>query len=378
MAKVKLARGTQSAYNALQNKDSDTIYVCTNTGNIYLGSTALFESNAYIGSSISGKIVTFTTHGTNGTTSTDTLDLGTFQTAEEVSAAISAAISSTYKPAGTIAKSAIVSGLLVAGNLGNVYNISEAFTVGSGTGEVPASLFTDAAAGNSYPAGTNIVVINTGTTANPVYKFDVLAGFVDLSNYQTKVSGATAGNFAGLDANGDVTDSGYKPGDFKTKQTAYEPAAGTTNGSAGGQYVEQVTQDANGEITVTRKKLPDFTGSGNVGTASSATDAWKTVVHDATLSSGRVLSGNTKTIPAATSSNDGYMTSAQVTKLEGIEAGGEVNVLESVKVSGNALRIDTLDKSVNIETGTTYNATTNKVATMSDISDAALAWIELS
>lgn len=372
MAKVKLARGTQSAYNALASKDSDTIYVCTDTGNLYLGSTVLFESNAYVDSSISGKTVTFTTHGTNGTTGTDTLDLSVFQNADDVAAAIATAISSAYKPAGTIAKSGIVSGLLVANNQGNVYNVSEAFTVGSGTGEVPSSLFTDAAAGNSYPAGTNIVVINTGTTANPVYKFDVLSGFIDLSNYQTLVSGGTSGNFASLNANGQVVDSGSKASDFKTKQTAVTPAAGTATGAAGNQYVEQVTQDANGEITVTRKKLPNFTGSGSVGSASSDADAWKTVVHDASLSSARVLSGNTKSIPAATSSNDGYMTSTQVGKLDGVAAGAQVNVLESVKVSGTALTIT--DKAVNIATGTAYDASTNKIATMSDITDAALEW----
>ena len=371
MAKVKLARGTQAAYNALQSKDADTIYVCTNTGNLYLGSTLLFESSAYIDASISGKTVTFTTHGTNGTTGTDTLDLGSFQTAEEVSAAIASAISSTYKPAGTLSKSAIVSGLLIAGNLGNVYNISEDFTVGSGTGQVPSSLFTDASAGNSYPAGTNIVVINTGTASNPVYKFDVLAGFVDLSNYMTKVSGATSGNFASFDANGNVVDSGNKASDFKTKQTAVTPAAGTTSGSTGGQYVEQVTQNTNGEITVTRKKLP--TGSGNIGTSSTAADAWKTVVHDASLSSTLALSGNTKSIPAATSNNDGYMTKEQVTKLDGIAAGGEVNVLEGVQVSGVDLTIDA-NKKVNIVTGTAYNASTNKIATMQDIVDGEMVW----
>lgn len=125
---------------------------------------------------------------------------------------------------------------------------------------------------------------------------------------------------------------------------------------------------------MTRKKLPNFTGSGTVGSLDTSADAWKTLVHDAALSHNRVLSGNTKTIPAATSSNDGYMTAAQASKLDGIEAGGEVNVLEAVKVSGTALAIDSTDKSVNIETGTAYNATTNKIATMSDISNAALAW----
>ena len=370
MAKVKFSRGSQNSYKNLRVKDGDTIYVCTDTGNIYLGDDLLFEPNAYIESSISGKTVTFKTHGANGTNGSDTLDLSVFQTSAEVQSAISAAISSAYKPAGTIAKSGIVSGLLVEANLGNVYNISEAFTVGSGSGEVPASLFTDAAAGHSYPAGTNIVVVNTGTSSSPLYKFDVLAGFVDLSNYVTKVSGATAGNLAALDANGNVTDSGNKATDFKMKQTAVTPSAGTSNGAAGGQYVEQVTQNENGVVTVTRKKLPNFTGSGSVGTASTAADAWKTVVHDASLSSARVLSGNTKTIPAATPSVDGYMTKDQAAKLAGIEDVGEVNVIEAVKVSGTALPIDA-NKAVNIVTESTYDATTNKIAT---IADAGVDW----
>lgn len=370
MANVNFARGLQAAYNSLSSKDSDTIYVCTDTGNLYLGNTMLFESNAYIDSSITGKIVTFTTHGANGTTGTDTLDLSTFQTAAEVQAAIAASISTVYKPAGGISAQAVqihqrALQYLIEANLGNVYNVSGNFTTTDDFVE---------GTGHSYTAGTNIVIVDVGEAGSPSYKFDVLSSFIDFSGYMELVENATSGNFAGLDANGQVTDSGYKPADFKTKQTAVSPAAGDTNGAAGGQYVEQVTQDTNGEITVTRKKLPDFPGSGNVGSASTSTGAWKTLVHDVSLSSSRVLSGNTKTIPAATSSNDGYMTAAQASKLDGIEAGGEVNVLEAVKVSGNALTIDSTDKSVNIVTGTAYNATTNKIATMSDVSNAALAW----
>lgn len=370
MASVKIARGVQPNYNSMASRDSDTIYVCTDTGNIYLGNTTLFESNAYIDSSITGKIVTFTTHGANGTSGTDTLDLSTFQTADEVQAAITASISAVYRPAGSL-RSAVITNhiaalsILIEENVGNVYNINGNFTTTDDFVE---------GAGNDYPSGTNVVVVNNGTASSPEYKFDVLSSFMDFSGYMELVDDATSGNFAGLDANGQVTDSGYKPADFKTKQTAVTPAASNTSGSAGGQYVEQVTQDTNGEITVTRKKLPNFTGSGSVGSASTSTGAWKTLVHDVSLSSSRVLSGNTKTIPAATSSNDGYMTAAQASKLDGIEASGEANVLEAVKVSGTALTIDSTDKSVNIETGTAYNATTNKIATMSDISDAALAW----
>jgi hypothetical protein len=250
-------------------------------------------------------------------------------------------------------------------HLGYVYNISGSFTTTEDFVE---------GAGHDYPTGTNVVIINIGTSASPSYKFDVLTGLVDFSGYMELVDDATSGNFAGLDTNGQVTDSGYNPANFKTKQTPASGGVGDTNGAAGGQYVEQVTQNDNGEITVTRKKLPDFQGSGSVGSASSSQNAWKILVHDVSLSSGRVLSGNTKTIPAATSQHDGYMTSEQAAKLDSIENGGEENAIESVKVSGSALTIDSADKSVNIETGTAYNATTNKIATMSDISDAALAW----
>lgn len=371
MANVNFARGVQSTYNGMVSRDSDTIYVCTDTGNIYLGNTMLFESNAYIDSSITGKIVTFTTHGANGTTGTDSLDLSTFQTAAEVQAAIAASISTVYRPAGSVSASDITNTAIAHRNylredkLGCVYNVNGSFTTTTDFVE---------GAGNDYPSGTNVVVINNGTAETPSYKFDVLSSFMDFSGYMELVDDATSGNFAGLDADGQVTDSGYKPADFKTKQTAVTPAASNTSGSAGGQYVEQVTQDTNGEITVTRKKLPNFMGSGSLGTESDSDTAWKRLVHDVKLNSNITLSGHLKQIPAATPSNDGYMTAAQASKLDGIEAGGEENVLEAVKVSGTVLTIDSTDKSVNIETGTAYNASTNKIATMSDISAAALAW----
>ena len=43
---------------------------------------------------------------------------------------------------------------------------------------------------------------------------------IDYSGKADKVRGATSGNFAGLDSNGNLTDSGSKASDFKTKQTA--------------------------------------------------------------------------------------------------------------------------------------------------------------
>ncbi len=89
---------------------------------------------------------------------------------------ISAAVSSVYKPAGSVAPSGVTSSLLVAANEGNVYNLSAAMTLDA----TSAALFVDGTAGDIIPAGTNIEVfeVSAGT-----YKFDKMAGFIDLSGY---------------------------------------------------------------------------------------------------------------------------------------------------------------------------------------------------
>lgn len=89
MADFLIKRGTQANYNALGTKSNDTLYVTTDTGNIYLGGKALFEASAFTKATLSGKKVTFTTHGANGTSGTSELDLATFATTAEVSTAIS-------------------------------------------------------------------------------------------------------------------------------------------------------------------------------------------------------------------------------------------------------------------------------------------------
>lgn len=41
MADVKLKRGLQNSYDTIEERDSDTIYVCTDSGNVYLGDKRL-------------------------------------------------------------------------------------------------------------------------------------------------------------------------------------------------------------------------------------------------------------------------------------------------------------------------------------------------
>lgn len=74
----------------------------------------------------------------------------------------------------------------------------------------------------------------------------------DLTVYATKVGSATNGNFAALDANGNLTDSGHKHSDYKTKQEATSSPSASGNALA---FIDTVTQNENGEITATKKNV---------------------------------------------------------------------------------------------------------------------------
>ncbi len=179
---------------------------------------------------------------------------------------------------------------LAAANLGFMWNITDAFTTTADFAE---------GAGHSIPAGANVYVANVGTAEAPSYKYDIFQGMYDLSGYALKsemsitdgtgadadkttiqlksglskqvliahqditgkadkVSSATAGNFAGLDANGNLVDSGKKAsdfqaaGDYKTTQTAVSDPTADGNAAA---FIDSISQNANGEITVTKKNV---------------------------------------------------------------------------------------------------------------------------
>ena len=178
---------------------------------------------------------------------------------------------------------------LVAGSLGWMWNISDAFTTTADFAE---------GAGHSIPAGANVYVANIGTTAEPVYKYDIFAGMYDLSGYALKsemaitdVSGdstkkniqlksglnqdvivahqdisgkadkdtdAVEGNFASFDSNGNPVDSGKKHSDYKTKQSAVsDPSADGT----GIEFIDSISQDANGVITPHKKTVQTVSAS---------------------------------------------------------------------------------------------------------------------
>lgn len=81
-------------------------------------------------------------------------------------------VTAVYTPAGSL--DSPDPSKLIKENVGKVYNISKEFTT-----ESDNFLEGD---GKKYPAGTNIVVIESETDT---YKFDALSGIVDLSEYST-------------------------------------------------------------------------------------------------------------------------------------------------------------------------------------------------
>ena len=106
--------------------------------------------------------------GTDGDTGTSDTIKGAKKYAEEQ---IAAQVASAYKAAGSVDFASLPA--LSATEEGKVYNVTDAFSTTEDFIE---------GAGKSYPAGTNVVCIDTG---DETFKWDVLAGMVDLSAYDT-------------------------------------------------------------------------------------------------------------------------------------------------------------------------------------------------
>ena len=70
-----------------------------------------------------------------------------------------------------------------------------------------------------------------------------------------KAASPTAGNFAGLDASGNLTDSGKKPGDFAAASHTHTDKADKVKSATAGHFAGL---DANGNLTDSGKKASDF------------------------------------------------------------------------------------------------------------------------
>lgn len=103
----------------------------------------------------------------------------TTYTKTEVDNIVAAASTSAYHPSGSCAFDNLPA--LTEANLGNVYNVTDAF--------VTTTDFIEGA-GKSIVAGTNVAIVKVTGSDPAVYKYDASSGMVDLTSYQTSNLGS--------------------------------------------------------------------------------------------------------------------------------------------------------------------------------------------
>ncbi len=147
----------------------------------------------------------------------------------------------------------------------------------------------------------------------------------DLGNKADKVANATGGNFAGLDENGNLTDSGRKADDFATSVQG-DKADSAIQGVKLNGASSALTPDSNKVVTI-----PDAIATGTTG------------------------------------ATNGLMTAADKQKLNGIASGAEVNqnAFSNVKVGSTTVEADTKTDTLELVAGgattITADATNDKI-----------------
>ena len=218
---------------------------------------------------------------------------------------IAAAISSTYKPSGSVEFASLPTPS--ADNLGNVYNVTDAFTAGS--------TFIASEQGQKYPADTNVAVVEV----EGQYYFDALSGFVDLTGYLTTTE--AAGTYATIAQLGNKVDK--VSGSSLVQDTLITKLTNLLN----------IQSVADGQLEVSPE-----------GQLSVVSIAQSQVAGLTDALAGKVNTEEGKGL----SEND--FTDTLLEKLNGIEAGAEVNVIESISL--NSVPLEVSGKAVNIPIAT--------------------------
>ena len=207
---------------------------------------------------------------------------------------ISAAISAVYKPAGSTTFANLPAP--AAGVLGNVYNVTDAFTTTDSFVE---------GAGKSYPAGTNVAVVLVGED----YKYDVLSGMVDLSDYSTtdeiaKTYATKTEVTTGLNGKVDKVDGSRLMTDAEGTKLA---------GIEAGAQVNNIASVASGELAISDAKELSIVA----------------VAQDKVTGLADALAGKVNTEAGkGLSTND--FTTELLNKLTALPAGAQVNAIDTV------------------------------------------------
>ena len=117
-------------------------------------------------------------------------------------------------------------------------------------------------------------VLKLYKTASPAQgatpDFSLTLPVQDISGKADKVSSATSGNFAGLDSNGNLTDSGSKAADFATADHTHSDKADKVSGATNGDLA---ALDSNGNLTDAGAALSTLETKAHAGTIPSGATA---------------------------------------------------------------------------------------------------------
>ena len=218
---------------------------------------------------------------------------------------IAAAISSTYKPSGSVEFASLPTPS--ADNLGNVYNVTDAFTAGA--------TFIASEQGQKYPADTNVAVVEV----EGQYYFDALSGFVDLTGYLTTTEAAET--YATITQLGNKVDK--VSGSSLVQDTLITKLTNLLNIQSVADGQLQVSEE--GQLSILSIAQSQVAG-----------------LTEALAGKVDVVAGK------GLSTND--FTNELLQKLNGIEAGAEVNAIESVSL--NSVPLEISGKAVNIPIAT--------------------------
>ncbi len=314
-----LAQSKQIA-NAVLKKVKDKGYALSSDLGTLASLNEVAESNlaSALASKINGKADAATTISGYGITDA--------YTKTEVDNAISESQAAVLKPGGSLAAEGIVAGLLVEGNLGKVYNITEDFTTTDSFVE---------GSGKVHPAGTNIYVVDVSATSTPSYKFDVLAGSYGVAT-QSGNGLMSASDKTKLD-NADVT--AYTAGNgISISSHAVSAVVDSTNANglsvgANGLALAAATTTAAGAMSAADKaKLDDadvtaYTSGDGISISSHAVSA----VVDSSNANGLSVGASGIALAAATTTTAGAMSAADKSKLDSADV--------TAYTSGNGINI---------------------------------------
>lgn len=232
--------------------------------------------------------------------------------------------STVYKPAGNIAASGLTSSLLVAANVGKVYNLTDEATTTSDWTE---------GAGQTIAAGTDVGIVAVEDDGQTSYKFNAYSVKIDLSGYKTinslKSKGA-ANKGVYFDSDGNAQAMTYElnksvPSDAVFTDTTYSDFVGSGANHAAGLVPDP------GATAGTAKFLredgtwatpPDTTYTGGNGIDITNNE----VSIDLNAANGLSINNSTKKLEMALASpsssgvggSAGAMSAAQAEKLNGL------------------------------------------------------------